>query len=457
MASTYINRAFTSAGNQKTWTMSGWFKRSNPSGNDYIFCYAQTVGGGSSNRGYSRFNTSGNLVIGFNPTGSTWLECTVQESGSNIVYRDPSAWYHIVFACDTTQATEANRLKIYVNGVQRTFDTYPSQNYDTGYNANGYTHEFGSYPAGRSNGYYDGSMSHLHFIDGTQYQASDFGETDSTTGEWKINTSPSVTYGTNGFFILKNGNSVTDQSGNSNNFTAAGGTLTNTEDCPSDVFATFNPLAPTGVNQTMQNGNTYLPGPNSANYWQSVPATIGVSSGKFYCEFKDENAWGSTSDSTRRYGICNLDNVVNTLSSGADVRFSDTVNGYAYMNASGVRYTGSTISGTTSTYPTFSPTDIIQIAMDLDNNKLFFGKNGTWLDSSDPAAGTNPVATIADGTWTFYAEIKYGSDNVSANFGNGYFRTTAITSEGTNASNIGKFEYDVPTGYTALSTKGLNE
>jgi hypothetical protein len=89
--------------------------------------------------------------------------------------------------------------------------------------------------------YFDGSMSHIHFIDGTAYDATAFGEYDAN-GVWKIKTSPSVTYGTNGFFILKDGNSVTDQSPNSNNFTVAGGTLTNTEDNPSNVFATMNPL-----------------------------------------------------------------------------------------------------------------------------------------------------------------------------------------------------------------------
>ena len=83
-------------------------------------------------------------------------------------------------------------------------------------------------------------MSHVHFCDGYAYQASDFGSTDSTTGEWNINTAPNVQYGTNGFFVLKNGNSVTDQSGQSNNLTVGGGTLTNTEDNPSNNFATLN-------------------------------------------------------------------------------------------------------------------------------------------------------------------------------------------------------------------------
>ena len=92
-------------------------------------------------------------------------------------------------------------------------------------------------------------MSHFHLCDGQSYAPTEFGETDSTTGEWKIKTSPSVTYGNNGFFVLKDGNSGTDQSPNTNNFTVTGGTLTKTEDCPSNVFATMNPLS-TGSKHT---------------------------------------------------------------------------------------------------------------------------------------------------------------------------------------------------------------
>ena len=107
---------------------------------------------------------------------------------------------------------------------------------------------------GGNGNYFDGSISHFHFIDGTAYDATAFGEYDAN-GVWKIKTSPSVTYGTNGFFILKDGNSVTDQSGNSNNFTVGGGTLTKTEDSPSNVFATMNPLDNYYTGGTFTNGN----------------------------------------------------------------------------------------------------------------------------------------------------------------------------------------------------------
>ena len=111
---------------------------------------------------------------------------------------------------------------------------------------------------GTTNDPFTGIITHAHFIDGTAYAASTFGSTDATTGQWEINTSPTVTYGNNGFFILKNSNSLTDESGNANNFTLGSGTLTNTEDCPSNVFTVFNPTANGGTNFTLTNGNTTI-------------------------------------------------------------------------------------------------------------------------------------------------------------------------------------------------------
>ena len=130
------------------------------------------------------------------------------------------------------------------------------------------------------------------------------------------------------------------------------------------------------------------------------------------------------------------------------------------MNESGVRHAGSTISGSASTHPTFAEGDFIMVAMDLDNLKLYFGKNGTWLDSGNPASGasgTGAVATLAaGGTWAPYLEVKYGSDTASINLGQGFFRTTAA---GTNAdaNGHGKFKYSVPSGYYAICTKNIKE
>ena len=201
---------------------------------------------------------------------------------TNRQFRDYNSWYHLVFSWDTTQSTADDRMKIYVNGVQETSfssRTNPSQNYDAHLNTN-IVHEIGRQTWNLS-GRFNGSMSHIHFCDGYTYQASDFGSTDSTTGEWNINTSPSVSYGTNGFWILKDGNSVTDQSGNSNNWTVGGGTLTNTEDCPSNVFATWNPLVPLG---SFSNGNTVWD--SNASGDGSAFSTLGAETGKYYMECK---------------------------------------------------------------------------------------------------------------------------------------------------------------------------
>ena len=435
MASTYLSRTPASAGNRKTFTISFWLKRS-----DLNYFY---FSGGSGSGVY--FDSSNRLEYFEYSSGY------IAQLTTNALFRDLSAWYHVVITYNSTETTASDRIKIWINGVQQTsfaFSTYPPLNFDSlVYNTT--SAQTISYP-----NYLNGYLSHVHFIDGTAYQASDFGEFDAN-GVWKPKNAPSVTYGSQGYFLKfeNSGSMGLDSSGNTNNFTV-NGTLTQTIDSPSNVYATFNVLVPTNNQLTLQNGNLFVYD-NSNNLFASTPATLGATSGKWYWEFKDENAWGTTSDSTRRYGICDLNTIPSTLGTSADVRYSDTTSAYAYMNASGVRYNGSTIAGTTSTYPTFSPTDIIQVAMDLDNYKLYFGKNGTWLDSSDPANGTNPVATLSStATWSPYVETKYGSDNVSANFGNGYFKTTAVASAGSNG-NGSIFEYDVPTGYYALNTKNL--
>ena len=158
------------------------------------------------------------------------------------------------------------RIKIYINGEQITSfssSTNPTQNTDYGWNQAS-NHFIGS--TGQPGGYYNGSMSHFHFIDGTAYEASDFGETDSTTGIWKPKTAPSVTYGTNGFFLKfeNSGAFGTDSSGNSNTFTV-NGTMTQTIDTPSNVFANWNPLANFNNTLTFSKGNLTAIANSSSN------------------------------------------------------------------------------------------------------------------------------------------------------------------------------------------------
>ena len=435
MASTTLSITYGSAGNRNKWTWSGWVKRSKLGSAQSLFSrYAD-----ANNSGDLRFQSDDGFTYQNYNNGSTNAQWNASQK-----FRDTNAWYHIVFVWDTGQATASDRIKVYVNGedMAGSANAVPSQNTNSLINASA-SHKIGSL---NSNQYFDGSMSHIHFCDGYAYSPTDFGETDAN-GVWTIKTSPSVTYGTNGFFILKDGNSVTDQSGNGNNWTVAGGTLTNTEDSPSNVFATWNPLLPDG--QTLSNGNNTFTNGSDAN-WRVAGTTLGASSGKYYCEIKITELGGGS-----QIGVMNL----NELPSNLATDIGSAAWSWSYYSTGNKRH--SNIS--TSYGDTYTTGDIMGIAMDLDNNKLYFSKNGTWQNSGDPTSGATGTGSAFDldagGVYAFAVSSNDTGTNPiqDANFGNGYFGTTAVASAGTNASGIGIFEYDVPTGYTALSTKGLNE
>ena len=442
MATTRLTKTFSGNGDRQKFTLSMWIKRSSTSQN-FIFT-SGSYNSTSMNQMY--FDNSGILAMyTYNSSGSV-----LSNIETNRVFRDTSAWYHIVLRVDTTQSTAADRVRLYVNGIHETSlasTTYPSQNANYLYSESITAQYFGQRADAGNSSSFDGSMSHIHMCDGYSYDASSFGETDTTTGEWKIKTSLSVSYGTNGYWILKDGNSLTDASPNSNNFAVGAGTLTNSEDCPSNVFATLNPLNVQSTGYTIANGNLSITA-NSGNAWRTMYATLGASSGKYYWEQKITNFTGSN---PHYIGISDIDNMKNAN----DVDFENVS-----TEAFGYTKTGQSISkNSLSSYgDSWTTGDIIGVAVDLDNLKIYFSKNGVFQNSSNPANGTNPAYTITSGkTYTATTSTYYSDNQYQMNFGNGFFGTTAISSEGSNASGIGKFEYDVPAGYTALSTKGLNE
>jgi len=216
--SAYLNRTPASAGNRRTWTWSGWVKRTTLSSTGTIF----SAGTSSGANIYALQTVGDQLAIRFD-----------QEASGNVtttqVFRDASAWYHFVFAIDTTQATSSNRVKIYVNGSQITAfgtATYPSQNFDTAMN-NNVAHQIGL-RGYQPDLYLNSYLTEINFVDGQALTPSDFGETDSATGVWKPKKF-SGTYGTNGFYLNFSDNSNTtsttlgkDSSGNGNNWTPSG-------------------------------------------------------------------------------------------------------------------------------------------------------------------------------------------------------------------------------------------
>ena len=450
MANTFITRTPSSAGNKKTFTLSVWVKRITL-GSDYILTARN--GTGSLDSFFFGFR---NNQIQIDSTASGGDKALTFRS--NALYRDTFGWYNIILAVDTTQSTASDRAKLYVNGSQITsfeISTYPDQN-DDFYGINDtIVHSFGREYFASGTAYHEYLLSHINFIDGTAYDASAFGQYDAN-GVWTIKTSPSVTYGTNGFFILKDGNSVTDQSGNGNNFTVAGGTLTNTEDNPSNVFATVNSLFnpdPSNPLSSISNGNLSFT-TNSTSDTSMGVTTFGASSGKWYAEIKSTGESG-TGEAFAGIGYDIYENATTSMNSDSSFMWNVCSNGDAKFGGS-----GQGIGNWSNTYTT---NDIISIALDLDNNRVYFAKNGQYADGSgnwnQAFTGSPAYATItADKTYFFCAGDKSGSQTASwsCNFGNGYFGTTAVASAGTNASGNGIFEYDVPTGYTAFCTKGLN-
>jgi hypothetical protein len=220
----------------------------------------------------------------------------------------------------------------------------------------------------------------------------------------------------------------------------------------------MNPLDNHYFSGTFSNGNNTVVTNNSLKAWST--STIGMTSGKYYYEAKNSATGGSTpSDNWNRIGITDR-----SATSNADI--GATANQYILTQYNGNKY----VNGTGSTYASaWSTGDIIGCAIDLDNNKIYWHKNGAWgtgsgaWDSTTFNSSTGAVTIVAPSNTLngfYFVGVGDAGQSVSKtwqfNFGNGYFGTTAVSSAGTNASGNGIFEYDVPTGFTALSTKGLN-
>ena len=462
MANTYLSRSI-SGGNQKTFTLSVWVKRSEIGSNVYgtILSYADSVGGGGGTPRGEIILYEDKLQFGMNPTGNSW---STFNTGTRR-FRDTSAWYHIVVAVDTTQGTASNRLKMYVNGELQTLSSAPdTQNFNTGFNKNSSTNHIGRSTSGTGN-FFSGCMAHYHFVDGSALAATVFGSVDSVTGEWQINTSPSFTPGTNGFTILKDGNTITDQSSNSNNWSSNGAGVTTTKDCPSNNFPTFIAAGHTG-SYKFYNGATTSFGDGTSDWTKSTIGTLGASDGKYYWEIKLGMNGGATDYNIT--GVVRSDKAwsnSNVYSNGGfnGLQSANAAGGLGIYSQTGASMGGALYIGGSSVNLTNG--DIVMYALDLDNRKLWVGKNGTWADDGNsgyvgnPTTGAYPLwgtGEFTTGATYLPCNIQYQTSDCSYNFGNGYFKTTAVSSAGTNASGNGIFEYDVPTGYTALSTKGLN-
>ena len=431
--SAYLSRTPSSASNRKTWTWSSWIKRSNISLNMVLFSADDSTGHGI------YLDTSDKLYLTKSGVGNYGIDAQL---------RDVSAWYHIVVAVDTTQTGMSNIVKFYINGVQRTASgtTLYSTNDDTNINNNS-VHNIGRFSK-NSSFYYDGYLSEVNFVDGSQLTPSSFGETNDN-GVW-IPKKYTGSYGTNGFYLQfkQTGTSANssgmgaDTSGNDHHFTPSNLAATDvTEDTPTNNFCTMNPLA-IGADATLSEGNCQIAYGNGTRSVST--ANMGFASGKWYWEWKISAA--STDGCSAMPGI-------GALPFGPDLGtyLGTNSDGYSYNGEDGQKYNG----GANSSYGNnFTTNDIISVAFDADNGNLYFYKNGT-IQNSGTAAYTGltspssgfyyPAIGDASGVKTFTAQ---------ANFGNAPF---TISSGNADANGYGNFEYAVPSGYFALCTKNLAE
>ena len=432
MATTQLNKTLGTPTNNYKWTISCWIKRA--ALGDQTIMSARVDG---SNNARLYFNSSDQLsIVDYQSTNK-------MELVTSSVYRDVGAFYNIVVSSDNSLGSPVT--KMYVNGVETTngTSTQYSQNQANLWNS-AIAHYIGQ--NGASASYYNGLISYFAFVDGTAYDASYFGETNAATGIWTIKTSPSVTYGTNGFFLKMDTSSPgSDTSGNNNTFTASG-TPTLAQDNASNNFCTLTPLIRMAI--TLNNGNTQVTDTDSAYY--GVGSTMGVSSGKWYWEYK-----------LTRIGNYAQDGVMGGLPGNG---YNDIYNTYVGSKTAGVALnTGegkiySADSSTTWFGGANSQGQIIGVALDLDNNKIYYSQNGVFGNSSNPATNTNGYALSA----TIIANkplLPCSSINnctIDYNFGNGFFGTTAVASSNADAAGHGLMEYAVPTGFYTLNTKNLN-
>ena len=440
----YLTRTNSSTGSTSKSTISLWMKRGT------LGTYQDIFESYSNNDNYFRFRFRDDDKMDLQ---SDISNSTVFLRRTTRVFRDPSAWMHICVKIDLTQSN-SDKIKLFINGTQETtFDsstdlTSSSQQFVGA--GGGYNFTIGRHPSDAA--YFDGYMAEYVFIDGQALDPTSFGEyDDDTPNVWKPIDVSGLTFGTNGFYLDFEDSSAlgNDVYGvgdfTPNNFAA---TDQSTDTCTNNG-CTWNILYRSTA--TFTQGNLVAATNSSASTQVPFATTIPISTGKFYAEFK-MIAKSTTSGSIPYIGVLGAANFVSELNNAYFVGGSN-LDGVGY-GASGVVYSnGSELDSSEASYDT---NDIIGVAADITNKKIYFSKNGTYINSGDPAAGSNgyTIPTTSEDFYIFAASLYGASGSWGANFGSPSF---SISSGNSDANGYGNFEYAVPSGYYALNTKNLAE
>jgi hypothetical protein len=448
--SSKLSQTFGSDGNRRTWTISLWAKRCDFAADA---CF------------YGVRSGSDDFMIRFNggttPTVSMYNGGTSPVANvllSDAIYRDASAWYHIVYGVDTTQSVDTDRCKMYVNGIQITDLNASETNYpaiNTEWQIGSTTTQYISADGGGSSMHFNGYLAEYHYVNGLQLTPSSFGETNEDTNQW-VPIKYSGAYGTNGFY-LKFQDSASlgdDSSGNGNDWTSSGLTAADQMlDTPTNNFATFNPIDNYYAASTFTEGNLEV-ATASGNVYAGASSTIKLMNGyKWYWEtYVVSAATNWLHIGIRQYTPSSAtDGIGYNVAPGATTSWAYVGNdGDWYQNNSGTTYGD-----------TYTAGDVIGVAVDLENNKLYFSKNGVWQDSGVPTSGATGTGAIAIGDFDYFAAIGTTTGDslgFCANFGSDSSFAGNLTAQGNqDANEVGDFYYDVPAEYLALCSSNLPE
>ena len=453
---TYLSKAAPgAAGNLNNWTISVWLKRGQTTGLlagswEYQFFSQGDVSANpvSTMSFYSSGTNTDKIAIGMYGTSDSNLVCNWT---SDSLYRDYSAWYHVVVKWDNTQSAAADILKVYVNGevVSGTFSTSPSQGTTTVVNKN-FKQFLGKYVYGTQPNWWDGYMAEYHFIDGQSLTSASFGETNSDTNQW-VPIEYAGTHGTQGWYLNFSDSSSlgADSSANSNNFTA--NVLAATDqvlDSPANNFATMNPLDTFHAgSSTFAEGNLKVSeAGGNAKYTQV--GNFGMSSGKWYFEF-----CGVNSDNTWMLGVADV-------TKGLDRGYTGSAGDGLFVYVDGDKYAPTSAS---SYGVSWTHGDVMGVAVDMDNNAMYFAKNNTWMNSGVPTSGSTKTGAaytseLVGKTWVA-AMGRGGTNNTitaTFNFGQDSSFAGAKTAQGNGG--VGEdFFYTPPAGFKALNTDNLDD
>ena len=449
--SEFIYRSPSQTGSdQKRMAFSIWLKRTELGTAQTFMLFGN--GGSNSTRLDIGFDTSDRLQI--RNVNSNW-RLTTQ------VFRDTSAWYHLFFQFNTLDTTADDRIKVWVNGNLIAIADYTTVN-DPGYDATlGFNRNYKNVLGARqeldstSNQYFAGYIAQVYGSGGTPPAVTDFGEFDEDTGIWKpIDISDiSPPEPINGFFLdFSDASDLgNDASGNNNNWTLNNITSADqATDTPTNNFCTINPLFKYPSSQVISEGNTEVTRTSGTGLNKTFLGTIPVNGGKWYAEFEPIE-----SNSNYVPGVVDITDASNVALDGNHIGNSTGIpKSIGYYSATGGVLAGSNAANG-AWGDTFTADDIIGVALDMDNRKVYFSKNGTFQNSSDPTNGTNAI-TLTNTTDPYLFGFTYDtSGNMYCNFGG--YTLTSHSSAATDENGYGSFEYAPPSGYLALCTKNLAE